>query len=532
MDMETVTDVVPEAARSPRLFHSPRGLYPYQQDGIAQAYLSGAVAMVFDVGLGKGVAAIATAAMLFEDDAIDYCLVVCERNKVIDWIREFARFTDLEPALRYHDLSPAKRRELREAGLAPVIVSTYETMRADLAKWGPNRRKDPEPGPLAVTLAGKRILLVLDEATKVRSRTSLAHRAFAWTVNKWLRRRGECKVLALTATPIESGVEDFYNIVRIIDPDLAGTVASFEANYVLARDEYGAVVRYCNLDDDDPIRDPGVPTFHDKVSPILLRKRKTDPDVRELFPTPIEEFVSRPLESKHAAFYREVAKAFGDEDDLGAQLFTVLRQIAAHPMSLTRSQGGIQQALVAEVGHAGLEAIPASKADWLVEHLAPVVAQGDQALCFSFFGPSVIPLLAERLAEEGISCAQHYGAQSNSQNQAALDDFAERRVSVLLSSDAGSRGVNLPGASHLIQFELPFLTSTYAQRMGRASRVGAGGDVVVNVGFIAEGTVEHGVPKVLWRRGEQSDRVLGDLGAEGHLTAEARHRLMIWSDDG
>ena len=66
------------------LYRSPIGLYQFQAEGVAYCYERNSNLLVWDCGIGKTHAAMATAALLFEDKLIDLCLVVCEKNKLTE----------------------------------------------------------------------------------------------------------------------------------------------------------------------------------------------------------------------------------------------------------------------------------------------------------------------------------------------------------------------------------------------------------------------------------------------------------------
>lgn len=514
------------------LYHSPVGLHPFQAEGVARVYLSdkGRLA-VWSTGLGKTHLAMGSAALLFEDGKIDRVLVACETGKLSDWVSEFERFTDLTVGL-YHGSQP-KRSKMRDAlgqdGQPQVLVSTYETVKADAVEWQrtksgkKNRRAKPLPGPLGKALEGQRVLVIYDEATKLKNRASDNYKAHDRLIEH-LRYTGLCIVLALTATPVERGPEDIFNIVRLIDRDTSGNVADFERDYVLMRDMYGRAT-YKNLSRNSRFEPDTVP-LDERISPLLLVKRKTDPDVVQMFPEPIEEFEQFPLEGTHAEFYTTVLDTFFDGTG-DAQLFGALRQACAYPAALLGSEGHIAKRVVDLFGPEALRSIGSTKTKRLLEYLSRVVAgQGEQALVFTFFGPSVIPLIKADLETAGYRVGTYFGTMSNGDREDAKARFKAGEFDVLLSSDSGARGLNLPEATYIVQYDLPFTHATYLQRMSRNSRISQGGDFTVNLSYVAQGTVEEGIMQLVWQRNQMSDELLGDGDAEGAVTAEMRRQLM------
>lgn len=216
-------------------FYSPRGLYPFQAEDVAKAYLrtesGGDQGQIvgWDTGLGKTIFGLALAALLFEDGRIDQVIVVAEKNKIIDWRNEFEQFTTLSAAV-YHGQGRQKR--LAKNGIPHALVSTYDTLRTDLVSQVEvegRKSKKIVDGPLMTTLGlrGKRTLWILDESTALRSRSSQRHKAFEYVL-KETRKIVRQRVMALTATPVERDIEDSYNIGRIAAPSRMMTVASFE----------------------------------------------------------------------------------------------------------------------------------------------------------------------------------------------------------------------------------------------------------------------------------------------------------------
>lgn len=450
----TASTVLPEP-----LYHSPLGLFDFQAIGVAYCYERLSNLVVFDTGIGKSHIAMATSAMLFEDGLIDHVMVVCEKNKIKEWLADYGKFTSLSAALYYGTI--AKRAGVL-ANPPQVMISTYETSGRDAARLVsvPKRKtKRLDPHILIDGLAGKRVLVVYDEMTKLGNRGSNIHKAHELLVST-LRQGSGCRVMGLTATPIERSPENFYNLGRILCPDSVGTVASFERDHVKAHDIFGNPSAFKNLSDSDC--EPEVTPFTEKIRPVMLRKRKTDPDVIDQFPKTTEEITYVPLADRQQEFYEAVKEVFEGSDDLTQMLlFTTLRQIAAHPLSLLYSRGQIAREIVGQVGEEGLRALGSAKTDRLVEYLVPLVmGQGAQVVVFTFFGPSVIPLLKEAIEAKGMRVACNHGGMSDRDREQQKADFKAGNREVFLTSDAGARGINLPEALYCcVEASTPVLTA-------------------------------------------------------------------------
>jgi superfamily II DNA/RNA helicase len=96
---------------------------------------------------------------------------------------------------------------------------------------------------------------------------------------------------------------------------------------------------------------------------------------------------------------------------------------------------------------------------------------------------------------------------------------------VLLSSDAGARGVNLPEASCVIEYESAVTSATRQQRFDRAHRIGHGGAPLSCITFVLAGTAEPRLLRQALNRNEQQDILLGDEADESYVTAGDRRML-------
>jgi ATP-dependent RNA helicase RhlE len=81
----------------------------------------------------------------------------------------------------------------------------------------------------------------------------------------------------------------------------------------------------------------------------------------------------------------------------------------------------------------------------------------------------------EKLLKNGISSAAIHGNKSQGARQRAIQDFTHDRVRVLVATDIASRGIDIDGITHVINYELPNLAESYVHRIGRTARAGRDG---------------------------------------------------------
>lgn len=511
------------------LFQSPYGLFPCQQEGAAFGYTQGSALLCADTGIGKSVIAMAMTALLFEDDAVDHVILVCKTNKITEWLEDLAFFTPLTHR-RHH--GPGRAHHVQVLGLPQVLVSTYETLRTDFATFSVppgKRRKKAEDGMLLTTLLeaqadDRRILVIYDEISdKLRNRGSQLYKAHDHALQRLRVAQPDLRAVGLTATPLARSYEDGYNLLRLLTPGTMPNITRFERAVIARRDDYGRPT----------YREEGVQQFIAVTRPHVWRKRKTDPDVREMFPKRIEDFRKITMGEKQARLYQSLAALQEGEQDLVPGLHVALRQLAGHPAALVRAarHGDSQLAreVVESVGEETLLAMPSAKTEVLVEYLSPIIhGQGDKAVVFSQFGRSVLPLLEEALRREGIRCHLYTGEMSAPDREAARRAFrTSKQACVLLASDAGKDGINLPEASYVIEYESATTYETRTQRLGRIDRINSGSASITCTTFVLTGTIEESLVRTMLKRNEMTDRFLGDEGSVGHVGALERRRLVM-----
>ncbi len=89
---------------------------------------------------------------------------------------------------------------------------------------------------------------------------------------------------------------------------------------------------------------------------------------------------------------------------------------------------------------------------------------------------------AERVAAylkgNGYACATLNGDVPQPKRLAMLERFKRGELPVLLATDVASRGLHIPGVSHVFNYDLPQDPEDYVHRVGRTARVGERGAAV------------------------------------------------------
>ena len=434
-----------------------------------------------DMGLGKTLTVIAfhlhrAGPDRAGPDGAGPALVVCPASLLANWEREFARFAPDVPVRRYH----AGSRSLD--GLAPptrqVVVTTYGTLVRDAGRlagvpWG---------------------LVVADEAQQVKNHRSQAARA--------LRSLPAGARIAVTGTPVENSLSELWAILDWTNPGLFGTLGAFRERYGRAaeREAGGDAARRLGR----------------LVSPFLMRRRKTDPDVAPELPNKAVSDRYVELTREQAALYEAATEdtlaRIGASTGIGRRgqvlrLLQSLRQICNSPAHFLREP--------ADGWDADVQAARSGKLQALEELMDSVAAAGDAALIFTGY-VSMGRLIQAHLSARGMPAEFLHGGVPAGRRQEIIDRFQSGGGAALIGSvRAAGTGLNLTRACHVIHFDRPWNPAVEDQATDRAHRIGQHRTVNVHH-LIAEGTVEDRIAELLDRKRGLTEAVLA--GGETALT--------------
>ncbi|MEU1280750.1 DEAD/DEAH box helicase [Streptomyces sp. NPDC005805] len=423
-----------------------------------------------DMGLGKTITVIALHLHRQTDPAsAGPTLVVCPTSLMGNWQREIERFAPGTPVRRFH--GPA--RSLDDLADGEVVLTTYGTMRLDTARladagWG---------------------LVVADEAQHVKN-------PYAATARQLRTIRSKARV-ALSGTPVENNLSELWALLDWTTPGLLGRLGTFRRRYAEAV-EGGA----------DPAAAARLAAL---VRPFLLRRHKSDPGIAPELPPKTETDHPVSLTREQTALYEAVvrenlaavAAADGMERrGLVVALLTALKQICNHPAQYLKEE---DPRLADRSG----------KLELLDELLDTILAEGTGVLVFTQY-VAMARLLERHLAARGVRTQFLHGGTPVAEREAMVSRFQEGEVPVfLLSLKAAGTGLNLTRAEHVVHYDRWWNPAVEAQATDRAHRIGQTRPVQVHR-LIAEGTIEDRIARLLERKRDLADSVLGS--GEGALT--------------
>ncbi len=86
--------------------------------------------------------------------------------------------------------------------------------------------------------------------------------------------------------------------------------------------------------------------------------------------------------------------------------------------------------------------------------------------------------IARVLERDGITAATLHANRSQNQRLRALSEFKSGAVRVLVATDIASRGIDVDGISHVVNYDFPMHAEDYVHRIGRTGRAEAVGDAI------------------------------------------------------
>ncbi len=111
--------------------------------------------------------------------------------------------------------------------------------------------------------------------------------------------------------------------------------------------------------------------------------------------------------------------------------------------------------------------------------------------------------IGKMLKRNGVRAAVIHGERSQAERNAALKSFKQGACRVMVATDVAARGLDIPGVSHVVNFDLPEDAESYIHRIGRTARMGREGEAISLVTpqeRVALGQIERSLGEELKRQ--------------------------------
>ena len=96
--------------------------------------------------------------------------------------------------------------------------------------------------------------------------------------------------------------------------------------------------------------------------------------------------------------------------------------------------------------------------------------------------------IRKKLDRAGFSAIAIHSNRSQGQRQRALKGFENGDFQIMVATDIAARGIDVPGVSHVVNFDAPNVPEDYIHRIGRTGRAEATGDAIT---FVSAAESDH-----------------------------------------
>ncbi len=86
--------------------------------------------------------------------------------------------------------------------------------------------------------------------------------------------------------------------------------------------------------------------------------------------------------------------------------------------------------------------------------------------------------LMKGLVADGFNATSIHGNKSQGQRDRAIKAFRSGQINILVATDVAARGIDIPGVSYVINYDLPEVPDNYVHRIGRTARAGREGEAI------------------------------------------------------
>jgi superfamily II DNA or RNA helicase len=420
-------------------------------------------------------------------------LVVCPKLLMPQWKEELeTKFGIPGVEAVGNDLVKAK---VPDGGGA--IITTYQSARMYLE---------------ALSQAGFE-MLILDEAHKLRNlygtnqppqvaerfRDALANRMFKY-------------VLMLTATPLQNRLWDIYSLVDLLSV-ARGHQNPFGSEGVFARtfigdDRTQARRLAANMRD----------SFRSIVYGYMSRIRRADANLH--FPERVVQLHKVDPVPEELELIKAISSAIQSLNRLSQ--ISILQAVISSPHALLAqlkkmaANGTVPQSLATRVEEIVSRISITAKLRGLASLVDKLrIEQPEQWRLVVFTTRRETQTTIESfLQTRGVTCGLING-DSGERNQRTIAKFKKTspEIHVIVSTEAGSEGVNLQAANVLVNFDLPWNPMIVEQRIGRIQRLASEHASVCICNIILRGTFEEYIVGRLMEKLQLASHAIGDIEA-------------------
>ena len=425
-------------------------LRPYQKMGYSWLiqnikYNFGCI-LADDMGLGKTVQVLTAILYFKENNPLDNAssLIIVPPTLISNWENEIKKFTPDLSYYIYH--GPGRIFPFEEYD---VILTSYGIIRSDLDMF----------------MDKKWHLCVIDEAQNIKNPNTQQTKAIK-------EIKAETKI-AMTGTPIENKLTDFWSIFDFIQKGYLSNLDNFKADYIM---------RIERLEETKTLD-----KFKTITKPFVMRRLKTDDNIKDELPDKIVNDIYCSLTKKQIKLYNAIMDGIFEELDgktgierrgIILNIITGLKQACNHPAQFLRSDN-------AKINESG-------KMELLITILENILDMDEKVIIFTQYaqmGEIIQKLVSQNLKTEVLFL---HGSLTQQKRTEIITKFQEdKEYKIMVATlKTGGVGLNLTAAQNVIHYDLWWNPAIENQATDRVHRIGQKSDVMV-YRFITKGTLEE-----------------------------------------
>ena len=504
-------------------------MFPFQHVGLNYVWerlhsKNPRVLVQWDTGAGKTLLSCLTSQKLFDENDVDLVLIFCKKIKQYDWEQEFNRMTYLDATRVSEKMTRSNRHKFYEKTKNQVIIMNYEKVREG--------NKTKTKGQLKKVLSydrtdllqvlelvkNKRVLIIIDEAQKINSGTSLLGEGFYKLING---SEGQVMTLALTATPYTTSPLNIRNIFSVVDPNIP-EVSDMKRD--VFKRYYGKEFGIFN---NGFVQELYVKEW-DKAKLTLLGKKhenwthiamKSDPIIAAQFPESMPKKIVYELSEVDRAIYdwaeEQARERYNPINPVANWAYIdTLRMICNTTAGLKNSNGNFAKEIVEKFGlDIGIEY--SAKYQLIESNLESYVEAGEKVVLFTFWTNGTLfpylEALRKKFPDVPILPIWGVGMDNSTVTENIKTFNTVKGPAILITSDVGQEGLNLY-APYLWNIEIPRTYSDYKQRANRINRADSKAKGINNTWIyraVAANTIEERADAKILKRREEAEAIRG-----------------------
>ena len=444
-----------------------------------------------DVGLGKTISAGLVASELISRRRLSNILIVAPKLLGPQWKEELETKFDIPAEV-------AVGRDLLDAqptGDIGAVITTYHSARQYIERLPRDRFQ----------------MLILDEAHKLRNLYGVPEPPqVAQRFRKVLADRAFKFVLMLTATPIQNRLWDLYSLVDLL------TVARGHQNPFGSEGMFARKFIADNRAQARELKSEAREEFRAIVYGYMSRVRRGDAKLhfpsRKVFrqgvaPTPEElqliRLIAKPIQKLNRLAQISILQALTSSPDACAAQLENMGRKGTFPADVAVQFRAVVKSMKMSAKLQGLAA--------LVDKLKRENPQNWRMVVFTQRRETQTTIQSY-LESLGVAVGIING-DTTGKNQATIGAFkaSPPEIHVIVSTEAGSEGVNLQAANVLVNYDLPWNPMIVEQRVGRVQRLGSEHAHVLVYSVTLAGTFEDYIVGRLMQKLQMASHAIGDI---------------------